>query len=291
MLETLTTYPVTRTKVIALKKALPNFTDSSGQRLQKLLSPMGRIHYLIDTNQLDQAMDELGAVQAWPQAKALLGQAQLLKGAELIHLGELETALDMLEKARSNGADIKPLTDQIVELSIKFSKNNMDQLNAVTDEKNLGTIFGKGVATLERVRKLIGDEPRLCSELAASLVWQFRFTLKAGKKDEADKLIQRAFALSPNDSNIREAYHIYLHNRGVEYANASRYDQAITELLAALKIKDSADTRKTIAQCYTIRGVKKANSYDRYGAKIDLDLALKYDPYNPDIRRLRNQLP
>lgn len=450
MLETMATYPGTKPVVIALRQALPNFTDSSGQRLQKFLSPMGRHQYLIDTNLLDQAIEELETVQAWPQAQILLGYAQSLKGAELLHMNDLEAALLILEKAESNGANVTSYTNQMVALSISFSKENLDHLNNAPDGIDHTKLFDHGILVLERVHTLIGSEPTLCAELAANLGVQSRMALKAGRIDESEKIIRRSVLLNPQDeqakksacivmfniavaladqnpdralyyiqqsltfqngeedrkdasgflfmlaskavdnkrrqqavqymmeairydpdqstaatvseakrriknylkseagdanqdnrerqalglleearnygddaellyfiailygnmgqleeklkflsmayredpsnSNIREAYHISLHNRGVQYANQDRYDQAINDLISSLKIIDNNDTRKMLAQCYALRGVQKANNGDRYGAINDIDQALKYDPYNSDFRTLKYRL-
>ena len=451
MLESMASNPSTKPMVVALRQALPNFIDSSGQRLQKFLSPIGFHYYLIDTNLLGQAIEELESLQEWPQAKTLLGYAQSLKGAELLHMDDLEVALDMLEKAKSNGADIKLYTNQVVDLSVNFSKENLDHFNtASSDDINLNKLFDQGILTLERVHTLIGDEPKLCSELAANLALQSRMELKGGRLDGAERLIRRAhqltpqdeqikksacvmmfniavsladqnpdqalsyiqqsltfqsgeedcrdasqflFALAlkavdskrrqqailymmeslkdnpeqntpataseakriiknylkseavdalkddherqglglleearnygddadllyliaiiygnmgrlderiqflsaayrenPSDSNIREAYHVSLHNREVQFNNQNRYDQAIQDITLALQIMDSNDTRKMLATAYANRGVRKANNGDRYGAINDIDQAIKYDPYNSDISRLRNRL-
>lgn len=450
MLTTLSSYPGAKPIVVSLLQALPNFLGSSGQRLQKYLSPMGRYNYLIDTNLLDQAIEELEAVKTWPQAQTLLGYAQSLKGGELLHMDDLEAALHLLEKAKSNGGDIQPYTNQIVELSLNFSKDNVDRFINASDDMSPDKLFGQGVLTLERVHTLIGDEPRLCSELAASLALQSRMAIKDDRLDDAEKLIRRAYqmnpqdgqtkksasvvmfniavaladrnpdralyyiqqslafqsseedfkdasrflfrlalkaadnkrrqqaiqymmeslkhnleqqtsanaseakriiknylkseaitalnennerkgvglleearnygddaellylmavaygnmgrmddriqflsaayGLDPSDQTIRQAYHVSLHNRGVEYANRDRYDQAIKDITLALQIINSDDTRQMLAQCYANRGVYKANNGDRYGAINDIDQALKYDPYNQHIRSLRNQL-
>lgn len=450
MLTTLSASPNTKSIVISLSHALPQFLGSSGQRLKNYISPMGRYHYLLDANLLDQAIIELEAVQAWPQAKTILGQAQLLKGAEMLHVGDLEGAVGLLEKAKLNGADIQTIVSPIIELSINFSKENLSRLSNASEGTNAKDLFGQGVHTLDRVFTLVGNESRLCQELAASLALQSRMSLKDGRIDESERLIRRAYQVNPqdvetqksacvvmfniavaladqapdrahyyiqqslnfqnsvedrkdasefmfglarkaidakkrqqavqymleclrynpeqkttptateakhvikqylkseavdalkanrerqalglleearnygddaellyliaiiygnmgrleekvqllsaayqanpSDSDIRQAYQISLHNRGVQYANADRYDQAIKDMTLALQIMDSNETRKMLAQCYALRGVRKANSADRYGAISDVDQALRLDPYNSDFRRLRNQL-
>jgi tetratricopeptide (TPR) repeat protein len=93
-----------------------------------------------------------------------------------------------------------------------------------------------------------------------------------------------------NDPEARKRISTVLHNKGVDLINNEQYDQGINYLLEALSYNDNTDTRKVLAQAYILRAAQKFQRSDRYDAIRDADEALRYDPYNRDIRDVRNRL-
>lgn len=108
----------------------------------------------------------------------------------------------------------------------------------------------------------------------------------AGRPDQALQVLKDGYMRNSSNTDLRHAYCVALHNRGVEMANADRYDQSIDLLKQALNVENSEDTRKMLSQAYQLRANNKAKYQDRYGTIADLQEALKYDPNNWELSNL-----
>jgi tetratricopeptide (TPR) repeat protein len=97
---------------------------------------------------------------------------------------------------------------------------------------------------------------------------------------------QKWLRQDPSEAVWRHNLQAAMHNLGLEYANVGRWDQAIEHLEEALQVGADENTREMLARCYVGRATLYAQNGNHYMAKRDIELALKYDPGNYELRRL-----
>ncbi len=311
-----------RPVVDGLLAAKSSLGGESGLKLQRYLTPMGRYHFLLEHNHYERVLVELAPVARLPEDRIVLGTAYCQRGVERITMDGVEDGITDFEQAQKCGVDLTPYAARIAEAAVK---RTLQRLNDEGDPAYDGMID-----LLERVRALIGNEPQVRSNLVASLGQRARIANNAHNYPEAEKYLLRALAIDPNDKTIRHfaavtygnianelmnrnqperaleylkksvsyentpenRHHlcIALHNYGVDLANADRHTDAIRYLLEALQMENDPTTRRIIAQVYVSRGISRYKNGDRYGGRQDVEEALRYDPYNNDIRNIYHQM-
>lgn len=441
MLEQLGALPATKDNVANLRRAALTAQDAMGKRVAQLLSPMGRYYFLIQERRLDQAIEELEKVSAWPQTKEYLGLAYAEKGRELADQYQWEDAVGAFEKASANGADLRGDSARLAEGASKCARQMLEE----NDDE-----YARPVQLLERTLKVVGNNTAIRENLAAMYAQQARIAnnadrfeeaarlirialqydsseqqtrhwaritmanwgasvaptdpdraimlvkeglsyeqneetsnilaimlierginlaraknrqraiecvresfqyspgpdhpptveaaraflkgfwhkeasealdknqysqavdaarealqyvdnsdtrqivavclFRAGRQDDAIQELRGALARDRSNQEVKHQLHVWLHNRAVELANADRHDSAIDYFRQSLELENSPDTRRMLAQVYGNRAVTKFQRGDSWGAKQDLQEALKYDPRNSDIRSALNRI-
>ena len=113
--------------------------------------------------------------------------------------------------------------EKIIGLSIVFSKNNVSKFYDSKDDNSRAAEFNQGILLLERVINLIGEDPRVCAELAASLAMQARLAVKDKRFDDAEKLVRRAYKYNPVDE--KKSACVVFYNMGMTLEEGSKNQQ------------------------------------------------------------------
>jgi tetratricopeptide (TPR) repeat protein len=108
---------------------------------------------------------------------------------------------------------------------------------------------------------------------------------RAERYEEAIAAIGDGLTRDPSIVERRRWLCVALHNRGVQLANEDRHDEAISYFKQALRIENEQVSRRQLAQALGMRAAERARSGNRWGAREDLEEAVRYDPANETLRR------
>lgn len=266
----------------AVEAILSNYaTQRDAQRLQTYLSPLGRIHVLLEDNWKDQAINELEQIlkkePANQEAKRLMVTALKEKGQELIEADRCEEALALLERALTYGLDKTKLQSLIARACVKQA-HQLSQVEKVDE----------AIGILERGLRSAPDHGDIKDNLCACYAERARQrnNAKPPQFDAAIKDLERALEIDPESAQARQFMQVVLMNKAHKLAERHSYDQAIGLAHRAEKYGElTPDYRKFLAHLYNQRGVRKWNRYDRWGARQDFQQAFRYDPFDPTIRQ------
>lgn len=271
MLEQLGVLPVTKDNVANLRRAALTSQDAMGKRVAQLLSPMGRYYFLIQEKRLDQAIEELGKVSAWPQTKELLALAYAEKGRELADQSHWEESVSAFEKASANGADLRGDNVQIAEGATKRARQMLEEHD---DE------YAPPIQLLERTLKVVGNNTEIRQNLAAMYAQQARIANNADHFEEAGRLIRIALQYDSSEPQTRHWARVTMANWGASIASTDP-DRAITLVKEGLSYEQDQETGNILAIMLIERGITFARAKNRQHAIECVRESFQYSP-GPD---------
>jgi tetratricopeptide (TPR) repeat protein len=145
------------------------------------------------------------------------------------------------------------------------------------------------VELLEAAYKATPKSDRLRTNLATLLAM---FARQLGTNKQHQKCVaafRRSIDLEA-DEDVKHSLCVYLHNHGVERANAEDFDGGIASLTQALAIEPAKVTREQLASVCFARAVKKVISGNATGARADVREGRKHDPDSESGRMLEQKL-
>jgi tetratricopeptide (TPR) repeat protein/actin-like ATPase involved in cell morphogenesis len=229
---------------------------------------------LLDNKQQDQALDKLKRSLNYkddPDTRTLIYSLIAKKAAEYAMARNRTQALQAMSEALRYDMDIQgniPTDLPRQRLEILLFKRSLEQAN----QDN----FNEAIRLLLEAQKY-WDDDEILGLLGA-------FYGRINRLDEAIRWRREALRRNPSDTNALHNLCIALHNYGVDLAGDDRYNDAINYLSEAFRMESDPTTAKILSQVYANRGVTKYKNGDTYGARVDLQAALKYDPHNSDYR-------
>lgn len=236
MLQQLQRLPAGSALTGALWRHVSSLSHPQAQILTNYLSPLGRQHFLIDENYLDQAILEMEAQSRTPAVQTLLGKALGCKAQELAQLRQWQAALSLFERSHSLGADMAGYADTIAEAGIALAKERLDQEDDYTQT----------AAVLEQARTLIGTNGDLDANLAATYAQAARTANNRDDFDEAARLIRLALQFQDDDPMTLHFAQVVMANSAVVVAETDM-ERALALLREAISYEDTEELRTLLS--------------------------------------------
>ena len=247
----------------ALRHALPTLSHPYAEKLVCYLSPLGKQHFLLDENRLDQAIAELEIHAQGPHAQTLLGIALCRKGQELSQLSQWKRAYSCYERASKLGADLTEYAEGIIEAGIKHAKVTLD-----TGDKD----YKQAIAVLYQVRDLVGPQDELDTNLSATYAQAARIANNRDDFEEAAHLIRLSLQFKQQDRLTLHFARVVMANYAIHIIDTD-IEKAISLFKEALTYENDQELSEIFATVLYKEAVKMAQAKKRDRAVVLTSIA------------------